>query len=115
LQIAKKHNFHLDPAKINNSEELLHQLERPSPEGGEFLKSLNQELDIQALTKDMSRGGGYGTGVYSSMTGATPAEDIRFVMTDDVSPVSMDWRKDRMRGLYSFPSQEEQKTKAQTA
>jgi hypothetical protein len=46
LQIAKKHNFHLDPAKINNSEELLHQLERPSPEGGEFLKSLNQELDI---------------------------------------------------------------------
>jgi len=73
-------------------------------------------LGIQALTKNLDFfGNGFGTGQYSSMTGATPVEDIRFVMTDDVSPVSMDWRKARMQRGNSSLSQEEQEAKAHLA
>lgn len=87
-EIAQRHGLTLSEEQLKNSEAILNNLPK-TQEGANFLHALQEELGIYALT----RSNAYGSGVYSSMTGVTPAEGAVFVRPKDTHPMHIELRK----------------------
>lgn len=87
-EIAQRHGLTLSEEQLKNSEAILNNLPK-TQEGANFLHALQEELGIYALT----RSNAYGSGIYSSMTGVTPAEGAVFVRPKDTHPMHIELRK----------------------